>query len=150
MYKISSDNIMEGKILVLEPNKNYTFPIIYEIFEDIIYKPTEKKVNAILTEYNNDENKILFGYFLDKKLIGVIGIEENDIIIIWDFGMHKNYRNKGYGTKLMDYIKNKYSEKKLYLTTDDDAIGFYKKYGYKTIEYYEEKNGEKYKNHDKK
>ncbi|MHC6203688.1 GNAT family N-acetyltransferase [Breznakiellaceae bacterium SP9] len=136
---------MEGKILVLEPNKSYTFPIIYEIFKDIIYKPMEEKVNAILTEYNNDENKILFGYFLNKKLIGVIGIEENDIIKILYFGFHKNYRNKGYGTKLMDYIKNKYSDKKLYLTTDDDAIGFYKKYGYKAIEYYEEKNGEKNK-----
>ena len=99
-------------------------------------------------DYNENINKILFGYFLNKKIIGIIGVEENNtnnIIEILHFGINEEYRNKKYGTKLMDYIRNKYSEKTLYLTTDDDAIEFYRKYGYKTKEYYREINGEKYK-----
>jgi ribosomal protein S18 acetylase RimI-like enzyme len=96
-------------------------------------------------DYENNKNKILFGYFVNKKLIGIVGTKEDDTIEILHFGIHKKYRNKKYGTKLMNYIKDKYSNKTLYLTTDDDVIGFYKKYGYRTMEYYEEKNGEKYK-----
>jgi ribosomal protein S18 acetylase RimI-like enzyme len=136
---------MEEKICAFEFNEKYIFPIIYEIFADVIYKPTEEKINNILMEYKSNKNKILFGFFINKKLIGIIGVNENGIIEILHFGIHKNYRNKKYGTKLMDYIRNKYSDKILYLTTDDDAIGFYKKYGYKSTEYYKENDGEKYK-----
>ena len=138
----------EEEICIFELDENSTFSMIYEIFKDVTYKATEEKVNNILMEYNENRNKILFGYFLDKKIIGIIGVEENtknNIIEILHFGIYEKYRNKNYGTKLMDYIRNKYSEKTLYLTTDDDAIGFYKKYGYKITEYYKEYNGVKYK-----
>ena len=122
--------------------------MIYEILKDVTYKATEEKVKNIVKEYKENKDKILFGYFVNENLIGIIGVEENNknnVIEILHFGINEKYRNKNYGTKLMDYIRNKYPEKILYLTTDDDAIGFYKKYGYKTTEYYKEYNGERYK-----
>jgi ribosomal protein S18 acetylase RimI-like enzyme len=134
----------EEEICIFEFNENNTFPMIYEIFKDVIYKSTEEKVKNILIEYKENKNKILFEYFVENKIIGIEENIKNNIIEILHFGINEKYRNKNYGSKLMDYIKNKYSEKILYLTTDDDAIGFYKKYGYKVTEY-EEKNGERYK-----
>jgi len=139
---------MTEEICIFELDENNTFSTIYEIFKDVTYKATEEKVNNILNEYKNNKNKILFGYYINKKIIGIIGIEEknvNNIIEILHFGIDERYRGKKYGTKLMDYIRKKYSEKHLYLTTDDDAVGFYIKYGYKITEYYAEFNGEKYK-----
>ena len=138
----------EEEICVFKLDDNNTFPMIYEILKDVIYKATEEKVKNTLMEYNESRNKILFGYFVNKEIIGIIGVEENnknDIIEISHFGINEKYRNKKYGTKLMDYVQKKYSGKTLYLTTDDDAIGFYRKYGYKTTEFSKENNGEKYK-----
>jgi ribosomal protein S18 acetylase RimI-like enzyme len=143
--KMENKELTEKEIYEVELNKNCTFSIIYKIFKDVIYKPTEENVNNILTEYTNNKNKTLFGYFINKELIGIIGVENKQTIEILHFGIHENYRNRYYETKLMDYIKNKYFDQKIYLTTDDDAVGFYKKYGYKITEYYEEKNGKEYK-----
>lgn len=135
----------EKEIYAIELNRDYTFSIIYEIFKDVIYKPTKENVNHILMEYTNNRNKTLFGYFINEELIGIIGLEDKQVIEILHFGIHENYRNRDYGTALMDYIKNKYFDKKIYLTTDDDAVGFYKKYGYNITEYYEDINGKIYK-----
>jgi ribosomal protein S18 acetylase RimI-like enzyme len=55
------------------------------------------------------------------------------------FGIHPEYRDRNLGTELMDYVKK--GNKTMTLTTDDDAIQFYEKYGYKYSEYYEEING---------
>jgi ribosomal protein S18 acetylase RimI-like enzyme len=85
-----------------------------------------------------------YGYYLNKKLIGIIEIKAVlDKIEILHFGVHPEYRGKNLGTELMDYIKDK--KKMMVLTTDDDAILFYKNYGYTYTEYYDEKyNGKRY------
>jgi inorganic pyrophosphatase len=125
-----------GKEIVRIEDGN--FEDIYEIFEDVIGKPTEEKVKNILTEYKNDSEKALYGYCLDKKPVGIIGVKENpDKIKILHFGIHPEYRGRNLGTELMDFIKIK--KKSMELTTDDDAIDFYKNYGYACSEYYDEK-----------
>jgi inorganic pyrophosphatase len=119
-------------------SKETGFGEIYEVFEDIIGRPTEENVKKILTEYEKDKEKTLYGYYLNKKLVGTIGIRTNvENIEILHFGIHPEYRGKGLGTELMNFIKKE--NRTMVLNTDDDAIGFYKKYGYKYTEYYEEK-----------
>jgi len=59
-------------------------------------------------------------------LIGLIGIKNNfENIEVLHFGIHQKHRGKNVGTELMDFIKNK--NKTIILSTDDDAIIFYKK-----------------------
>ena len=81
----------------------------------------------------------MFGYFFDKKLVGIIGIKRNvdNTIYVLHFGILPEYRGKHIGTELMDFIKKE--RETMTLTTDDDAVEFYKKYGYKCTGYYEEK-----------
>jgi ribosomal protein S18 acetylase RimI-like enzyme len=122
-------------------NQNCAFSEVYEIFKDVIYSPTEEKVQAILRKYNAEPHKILYGYFEDTKLIGITGIQDDEVFEILYFGVHPLFRGKGYGTRLMDFIKTRYAHKKLYLTTDDDAVVFYRKYGFTVSEYYEDING---------
>jgi len=111
---------------------------IFEVFEDIVYYPTKENIKNILLEYNQNINKTLYGYYFDKKLIGIIGINKNmDYNEVLHFGIHPQYREMKLGTKLMDYIKLK--NKTIVLETDDDAIIFYKKYGFKYTEYFIEK-----------
>lgn len=122
------------------------FDEIYDVFQDVVYTASRENVRVILAEYDNDKNKVLYGFFTDKKLIGIIGINScKEGIEIRHFGILKEYRNKKYGKELMNFIVQKYREENIFLYTDDDAIGFYKKYGYKAAELLVEKDGKKYK-----
>jgi len=126
-----------GKMITTLP-EDYDFNEIFEIFEDIVYNPSNENINNILSEYNNNDEKTLYGYFLEKRLVGIIGIKEDtENIEILHYGIHPEYRGMNLGTELMDYIKNK--GKTMTLSTDDDAIEFYRKYGFKSTKYINEK-----------
>jgi ribosomal protein S18 acetylase RimI-like enzyme len=136
---------MENNILSNNTQKEFmeiiyedNFNEIFEIFKDVVYNPTKENIENILLEYKQNKEKILYGYYLEKKLIGIIGIknnmENNEVL---HFGIHQKYRGMKLGTELMDFIKIK--NKPIILETDDDAIIFYKKYGFKYTEYYREK-----------
>ena len=104
----------------------------------MVYDPSKENISNILLEYENNNKKKLYGYFLDSKLVGIIGIKDNiEHIEILHFGIHPEYRKKYLGTELMDYIKNKGIT--MMLSTDDDAIIFYEKYGFKYTKYFNEK-----------
>jgi ribosomal protein S18 acetylase RimI-like enzyme len=135
------------KILYLENNTqkefieiiyDNNFNEIFEGFEDIVYYPTKENIENILLDYKEDKNRILYGYYLNKKLVGIIGIKDNlENNEVLHFGIHPKYRGIKLGTELMDFIKIK--NKPIILETDDDAIIFYRKYGFKYMEYYNEK-----------
>jgi len=121
-----------------EIEKDYDFIEILDVFRDIVYDPSENNINNILMEYEQDKDRIMYGYFLDKKLAGIIGIKNNlENIEVLHFGVHPEYRGNKLGTELMDYIKEK--GKTIILSTDDDAIKFYEKYGFKHTKYFNEK-----------
>jgi len=123
--------------------KDYNFSEIYNIFKDVVYNSSEENINNILLEYMWNNEKTLFGYFLDRKLVGIIGVKNNiENIEVLHFGIHSEYRGKKLGTELMDFIKSK--GKTIILSTDDDAIIFYKKYGFKYNPYYVEYNKIRY------
>lgn len=75
------------------------------------------------------ENKIMLKYVVNNKIIGFIFCcEEEDNIHINSFAIKKNYREKGYGKKLIDHIKNYKKNITLnVLETNEIAICFYKK-----------------------
>jgi len=123
---------------IIELKYENNFNEIFEVFEDIVYYPTKDNIENILLEYKQNNEKTLYGSFLDKKLVGIIGIQNNiENIEVLHFGIHPEYRGKKLGTELMDFIKMK--QKTIILSTDDDAIIFYKKYGFKYTEYFSEK-----------
>jgi inorganic pyrophosphatase len=131
-------DIVDSGKEIIALSKDYDFNEIFEVFEDIVYNPSKENIINILLEYDANGEKTLYGYFLEKKLVGIIGINKNiEDIEILHFGIHPEYRGKNLGTELMDYIKNKAVT--MILSTDDDAIEFYKKYGFKCTKYFNEK-----------
>ena len=131
-----SVNNIEKEIIEIDDSCN--FNEILEVIEDTVFDPSEENIKRILLEYKQNNEKTLYGYFLDKKLVGIIGIKRNiENIQISNFGIHPEYRGKNLGTELMDFIKR--NNKTMILSTDDDAIIFYKKYGFKYTEQYNEK-----------
>jgi ribosomal protein S18 acetylase RimI-like enzyme len=122
----------------IEIKMDYDFNEIFIVFKDIVYDPSVENIKNILMEYDKNKEKTLYGYLLNKKLVGIIGIVNNpENIEVLHFGIHPECRENKLGTELMDFIKNK--GKTIILSTDDDAIIFYRKYGFKYTEYYNEK-----------
>jgi len=126
----------EKTIILL--SKEHDFNEIYDVFKDVVYDPSKKNISNILSEYWESNERKLYGYFMDNKLVGIIGIKKNiENIEILHIGIHPEHRRKNLGTELMDYIKNKGIT--MILSTDDDAIIFYQKYGFKYTKYFNEK-----------
>jgi ribosomal protein S18 acetylase RimI-like enzyme len=67
----------------------------------------------------------------DKEYKGIIVFKIKDkVATILDIAVKPEYQGKGIGSKLIDYIFNQFSANKIIAETDDDAVEFYKKYGF--------------------
>lgn len=92
------------------------------------------KLNNISELISNDN---IFGYYLDNKLVGFIVISKcYEVIDILYVVVDKLYRNKGIGSKLMEYIINTFDYERIMLEVRCDnvyAIKLYKKYNFKII-----------------
>lgn len=102
------------------------------VLTESMYMPTEEKLTDLINKYINNHNIIVYGYIGDKNLEGIIALDTTDIgnIIILNIAVNKYIRFKGIGSRLIDYTITNLKPKALIAETDDDAVGFYEKYGF--------------------
>lgn len=83
----------------------------------------------------------LYGYVLDGEIVGCIGIEllSQKRCEIKHIAVLPRHRNESIGSKMIDFILKQYSLDSVFAETDNDAVNFYKKYGFEIISL-----GEKY------
>lgn len=86
----------------------------------------------------NDSNNILYGYFDKDKLIGFIHLVKLvDELEIINIVVEKQYRNKGIGSKLLEYVINKIDGiNNVFLevnVNNEAAIKLYKKFNFEVI-----------------
>lgn len=105
---------------------------ILEILKCSHYNPTKEKLLNLVKNYNENENIYPFVGYIENKIAGIIVIEKINerIYEIIDIAVHENYRNLGVASSLIDYITENFEIQTLYAETDDEAIGFYRKYGF--------------------
>jgi N-acetylglutamate synthase-like GNAT family acetyltransferase len=116
-------------------NVTYTLTEVYEVFEDILHEPSAAKVKKIISEYMDNPQKTMYGYFIDKKIIGILGLHKKDEVIeIEHLGIPIKHKNRECGEKLLRYVQNKYSGKKIIAHTDKKGTEIYEKCGYKIYE----------------
>ncbi|MFH0987183.1 MAG: GNAT family N-acetyltransferase [Candidatus Micrarchaeota archaeon] len=105
-------------------------------------KQPEDDVDDIIEEavpkspYREKEHYVIFE---KKNLVGIYGLysgkehPKNVIFIGW-FIVDKKYRNRGIGSKIMKKVEKRSKELKkefLYVISDNPAISFYRKFGFK-------------------
>jgi len=106
----------------------------------ILYNATQQKMNDNLKEYNG--RKEYYGLFIckNKKPIGYIlyYLRKNDIEVDITFLLvDKNHQNKGYGTILINKLKEIVSNIKptIYVTIDNNELeNYYNKFGFNTLD----------------
>ena len=107
---------------------------ILELLKYSHFNPTKEKLSKLMQKYHQDKDVFPFASFDGDKISGVIVVQkiENETYEIIDIAVDKDYRRQGIASKLIDYVIEKLDIKILFAETDDDAVGFYEKYGFKT------------------
>lgn len=122
LYNVSS--ICDVKETITEPD-------ILKLLAPSVYNPTEERLLNRAKKYQEDENANIYAYKEDGRYKGIAVFKIiNNSVTILDIAVKPEHRGQGIGSKLIDFIFNSFNAQNITAETDDDAIGFYKKYGF--------------------
>ena len=105
------------------------------------YMPTEEKMNILADRYEADADVFAFAYDSDSLICGTIILKRlirNEFEII-GIATDPSFRGQGVASKLVSFAAGYLKCGLIKAETDDDAVGFYRKYGFQI-----ESLGEKY------
>lgn len=107
---------------------------VLEILKYSHWSPTKGKLSKLTEKYHEDKDILPFASFDGDKISGIIVVQkiEGGTYEIIDIAVGSNYRNQGVASKLIDYVIENLGIKTLFAETDNGAVGFYEKYGFKT------------------
>ena len=96
-----------------------------------MFHPTAEKMKERITSYQSSDIHI-YACVKNEVYLGLIVYRLCDrIATILDIAVCKNARSHGIGTFLIDGLLRESNASQVLAETDDDAIGFYQKYGFK-------------------
>ena len=122
LYNVSS--ICDVKEIITEPD-------ILKLLAPSVYNPTEERLLNRAKKYHEDENSNIYAYKHNGQYKGIVIFKiANNSATILDIAVKPEYQGGGIGSKLIDFIFNSFNVNSIIAETDDDAIGFYKKYGF--------------------
>ena len=108
-----------------------TGPDILKILAPSVFNPTEERLLNRAKKYQEDENTNIYAYKDNGEYKGIVVFEIlNNSATILDIAVKPEPRGQGIGSKLIGFIFDSFNAQNITAETDDDAIGFYKKYGF--------------------
>ena len=96
------------------------------------YMPTEEKMLLLADEYEADESISVFTCVEEDVAVGVIVVRvatEGSFEML-GIAVEADFREKGIGSMLISYVIEHFPVGQICAETDDDAVGFYRKYGF--------------------
>jgi GNAT superfamily N-acetyltransferase len=103
-----------------------------DIIPDDCWHEPYMSEQELIDEFNDEVR--MYGYHDNNKLIGVIGIQEvQDIILIRHAYTLTSYQSKGMGSAMLEYLLKKSKNSRLLVGTWKNAtwaIRFYEKFGF--------------------
>ena len=108
---------------------------ILELLAPSVFNPTSERLLSRAEKYQADDKTSVYAYADNGEYKGIIvfKIKEQTAEIL-DIAVKPEYQGNGIGSRLIDYIFSKFAVSKIIAETDDEAIGFYKKYGFTVID----------------
>lgn len=117
---------------IIDIKQNIYSEDVFSLISGCHYNPTKEKIDRIVDNINTDKNVYAFGLFENTLLCGIIILKKlvDDSCEITEISTLKEYRGKHIGSRLIDYSLIKLKCKSIKAETDNDAVGFYKNYGF--------------------
>ena len=108
---------------------------VLELLKPSVFNPTPERLKARAEKYANNLNTHIFACCEGGNFVGVAVVEIIDsTATVLDIAVDENSRNKGVGSALLSFFVETFNIITLTAETDDDAVGFYLKYGFKIVE----------------
>lgn len=126
---------MELKLIELT-NKNEICKT-YEIYKHCMFMPTEEKFNKKVDKFLCDNSIKIFACLQQDEIRGVISVSftEQDKVEILGIAVDIATRSKGIGSYMINKLVSDYGLTYVLAITDDDAVEFYRKYGFNTTKF---------------
>ena len=104
---------------------------VLDLLSYSVFNPTSEKLMKRAEQYIQNKYVHAIVFTRDEKYIGLCVFEiKEKVATILDIAVDTHERNKGTATALIDYIRYSFDTHEIVAETDDDAIGFYLKYGF--------------------
>ncbi len=95
------------------------------------YEPTEEKMKKRAAAHQEDSGVSAYGCWKDGRLTGLVVLRsQTDGLEILSIGVLPETRGHGVASALLDHTREVMHPRKLVAETDDDAVGFYRRYGF--------------------
>lgn len=106
---------------------------ILPILAESMYMPTKEKLSVRVEKYMNSSRIIALGVRRDNKFCGILIMEdkEGNELYLLDVAVLKDSQNQGIGRAMITYVQETYKPRCIIAETDDDAVNFYRKVGFK-------------------
>ena len=104
---------------------------ILHLLAPSVFNPTPERLLTRAKKYQADDKTKAYAYADNGEYKGIVVFETKDKTAeILDIAVQPEYQGQGIGSRLIDYIFSQFAVSNITAETDDDAIGFYKKYGF--------------------
>ena len=108
---------------------------VLELLKPSVFNPTPEKLKSRAERYFNNPNTHIFACRNGENYIGIAVVEIiGKIATVLDIAVNESSRNKGYGSALLSFFIENFSVETMIAETDDDAVGFYLKFGFSITE----------------
>ena len=114
---------------------------VLDVLSHSQYMPTEEQLKGLADIYESDPNIYAFSCVDNSCIVGVVVLKHltASTFEIVSIAVDPAFRGQGVGSKLISFAANSLKCDKVSAETDDDAVGFYRSYGFDIVSL-----GEKY------
>jgi ribosomal protein S18 acetylase RimI-like enzyme len=124
--------IYEKRLLAFRNIKaSISAPEVQSILSAALFKPSPQSISSKIAQYQSNDTMQLYGFCVAGRLVGICGFETNgERVRIMHIAVEESTRNNGIGRAMVKSLQRKYG-KPIEAETDDDAVSFYRKCGFK-------------------
>lgn len=116
---------------ICDIKENVTEPQVFELLAPSVYNPTPERLLKRAEKYQSNDKTHIYAYSQNGENLGIVVFEiAEQSATILDIAVNQKQQRKGIGSGLIDFIFNQFDVNEVIAETDDDAVDFYKKYGF--------------------
>ena len=118
---------------------------IYTLLAPSVYNPTTEKLQKRAQKYFDCNSTNAYAFLQDGEYVGIVAFDvKENIATINDIAVRTDFRGRGIGSNLVRFIFEQFKVNIIIAETDDDAVMFYKKFGFEISETESEFDSKRY------